>query len=127
MSNKTVNNSIPENQPERDLSTNASESKVLADNSPPDSEEDDLDLKKLLDRCWTKEQREAAIRKLAEQAGKTASIAKLLLEYTYGKPSERYMPSEPDQSSLPAELDEAIRRIYGDDLKDDIEPEQTQS
>jgi hypothetical protein len=79
------------------------------------SSADELSLQEILDRCWTAEDRKAAIRKLSETAADkgTLAIIKLLLEYTYGKPTDRYEPDIETGPSVPNDVYEAIKRIYG--------------
>ena len=62
-------------------------------NSGPKPKAERLGLEALLDKCWTKADREACIRKLAQKAKDPLSddfmdAAKLLMAYTFGKPTE---------------------------------------
>jgi hypothetical protein len=79
------------------------------------SKAQELGLYKLLDECWPLSDRKIALKKLAENA-KMGDIAsnKLLLEYTYGKPTERHEISGPQGSPLSVIVDSAIEKIYGD-------------
>jgi len=83
--------------------------------SEDESPADELSLQEILDRCWTAEDRKSAIRKLSETAADkgTLAIIKLLLEYTYGKPTDRYEPDIDTGPSFPNDVYEAIKRIYG--------------
>ena len=57
------------------------------------SKAEEMGLMALLDKCWTKEDRENCIRALAETANNPSSndrmdAVKLLMGYTFGKPKE---------------------------------------
>lgn len=57
------------------------------------SKAEELGLKALLDKCWTKADREECIRSLARTANNSShddrmDAIKLLMSYTYGKPKE---------------------------------------
>lgn len=69
----------------------------------------ELGLPALLDKCWTVAQREECIRGLAEQAkaGNMEAI-KLLMAYTYGKPTERHQHSGENGAPIQIEV------IYAD-------------
>lgn len=54
---------------------------------------EEMGLKALLDKCWTRQQREDCIRSLASTANNPAhedrmDAVKLLMSYTFGKPKE---------------------------------------
>jgi hypothetical protein len=58
------------------------------------SKAEEMELQSLLDKCWTKADREACIKKLASKAKDPLSTdfmdaAKLLMAYAFGKPKER--------------------------------------
>lgn len=57
------------------------------------SKAEEMGLVALLNKCWTKKDREACILKLAQSASDPSSgdrmdAVKLLMSYTYGKPKE---------------------------------------
>lgn len=62
---------------------------------------EELGLKALLDKCWTVKAREACIQKLAEDCESSEFTVrnesrKLLLAYTFGKPTEKHELGGPD-------------------------------
>jgi hypothetical protein len=61
------------------------------------SKAEEMGLASLLDRCWTKADREKCIKSLARQAaaGEIEAV-KLLMAYTYGRPTEKHEHSGKD-------------------------------
>lgn len=72
---------------------------------------------RLLDKCWTKRQREECITALAEKAaGGEMEATKLLMAYTFGRPKERHEHSGPDGGALRIEV------VYADGAVDPASP-----
>lgn len=78
------------------------------------SKAEEMGLAALLDRVWTKEDREQVIRALHRKA-RTGNdkAAALLLSYAYGKPTEKHEHSNPDGSSLLQPIADALTKVYG--------------
>lgn len=74
------------------------------------SKAEEMELYKLLNKCWTKREREECIKKLAQRAtkGDLESI-KLLMAYTFGKPTERVEHSGKDGGAIPITVVEVIK------------------
>lgn len=65
------------------------------------SKAEEMGLVALLDKCWTKKDREACITKLAASAkdplsGDRMEAVKLLMSYAFGKPTEKHEHSGKD-------------------------------
>lgn len=59
------------------------------------SKAEEMGLKALLDKCWSRQSREKCIQKLAEDAESEEFVIrnesrKLLMAYTFGKPTEKH-------------------------------------
>lgn len=81
-----------------------------------------MGLTALLDKCFTKADREACIRKLAEDCKskdfhERNESRKLLLAYTFGKPTEKHEVFNPDGSPLLQPVAEAMIKVYGASAK----------
>ena len=80
------------------------------------SKAEELGLVRLLEDCWTVEQRKQVIGKLHEYAlagGKPAvAAASLLLAYAYGKPTEHVKHEVLDPKKLASELLDELQEKY---------------
>lgn len=59
------------------------------------SKAEEMGLKALLDKCWSRQSREACVKKLAEDCESSDfqtrnESRKLLMAYTFGKPTEKH-------------------------------------
>lgn len=82
------------------------------------SKAEELGLVALLNRCVTIKDREACLKKLAEDCKskdfhERHESRKLLLAYVYGKPTEHHEHANPDGSPLMAPVADALTKIYG--------------
>jgi hypothetical protein len=82
------------------------------------SKAEELGLAALLNKCWSRADREACIRALATKAQDPTSdhfmdAAKLLMAYCFGKPAEKHEISNPDGSSLMEPIANAMLKVYG--------------
>lgn len=82
------------------------------------SKAEEMGLKALLDKCWSRQSREKCILKLAEDCESADfhernESRKLLMAYTFGKPTEKHEVSNPDGSPLLSPVAEAMVKIYG--------------
>lgn len=71
-----------------------------------------------LDKCFTLESREECIKQLAldcqsKDFHERHESRKLLMAYTYGKPTERHELSGPDGEPIMAPVADAILKVYG--------------
>lgn len=74
------------------------------------SKAEEMQLARLLNKCWTKKQREECIRTLASRASKgDLESIKLLLAYTFGKPTERVEHSGKDGGAIPITVVEVVK------------------
>lgn len=79
---------------------------------------EEMGLVALLDKCFTPADREKCIKKLAEDCQsddfhERNESRKLLLAYTFGKPTEKHEHSNPDGSPLLQPVAEALTKVYG--------------
>lgn len=82
------------------------------------SKAEEMGLKALLDKCWSPQARAKCIKKLAEDCESSEfqvrnESRKLLMAYTFGKPTEKHEVSNPDGSPLLAPVADALTKIYG--------------
>lgn len=72
------------------------------------------DVIRLLDDAWPQEQREAAIKKMAELAsGGDVRALTLLLAYRFGKPLEKHEVMGGAGEALLQPVADAIEKVYG--------------
>lgn len=65
------------------------------------SKAEELGLEKLLDECWTEQERRDTLKKLVSLANRgNMSAIQLLMAYTYGKPLERHEVSGKDGDAI---------------------------
>lgn len=82
------------------------------------SKAEEMGLTALLDKCFTKADREDCIKKLAQDSKSDDfhtrhEARKLLFAYTFGKPAEKHEVSNPDGSPLMAPIADAMLKVYG--------------
>lgn len=82
------------------------------------SKAEEMGLATLLNKCWTRADREACIRALARNAKTPQSsdfmdAAKLLMAYMFGKPKEQVEHINPDGTPLLQPVANALVKIYG--------------
>ena len=79
---------------------------------------DEIELKNLLDECWTVDDRRACIKKLATKAKGRGLIfsmeaVKILMAYAYGKPVEHKEINTSVEVGLTPDIQSMIDKIYG--------------
>lgn len=82
------------------------------------SKAEELGLVALLNKCWTVEARKRCLDRLAEDCESIEfqvrhEARKLLMAYTFGKPTERHEISNLDGTPLMAPVADALTKIYG--------------
>jgi hypothetical protein len=78
------------------------------------SKAEENDLQGLMLRCWPKKQRMEMVRKWAERAERgDLEAGKLLMAYTYGKPTERHEHTGRDGGPIEHSIQGQIDKVYG--------------